>query len=92
MGKHRLINCAVELMRGAEAIPEYISLPQQEVFDIEYWLIEESKLQRMPKEKEFGRNAVVVIGGGAGIGQAVCHRVAQERAHAVVVVSETRCD
>jgi len=78
-------NCAVEVMRGAEAISEYDALPQQEAFDIEYWLLEEAKLQRMPKEKEFARNVVVVIGGGSGIGKAVCHRVAEEGAHVVVV-------
>jgi rhamnose utilization protein RhaD (predicted bifunctional aldolase and dehydrogenase) len=48
-------NCAVEVMRGAEAIDEYIALPQQEAFDIEYWLLEEAKLQRMPAEKELAR-------------------------------------
>jgi len=78
-------NCAVEVMRGAEAISEYIALPQQEAFDIEYWALEEAKLQRMPIEKEFARNVVVVIGGGSGIGKAVCHRVAKEGAHVVVV-------
>lgn len=78
-------NCAVEVMRGSEAISEYISLPQQEAFDIEYWLLEEAKLQRMPAEKEFARNVVVVIGGGSGIGKAVCHRVAKEGAHVVAV-------
>src|SRR5690349_23868670 len=45
-------NCAIEVMRGAETIDKYISLPQQEAFDIEYWLLEEAKLQRMPAEKE----------------------------------------
>ena len=77
-------NCAVEVMRGAEAISKYIALPQQEAFDIEYWALEEAKLQRMPAEKEFARNVVVVIGGGSGIGKAVCHRVAKEGAHVVV--------
>ena len=48
-------NCAVEVMRGAEAIDEYIALPQQEAFDIEYWLLEEAKLKRMPAEKELAR-------------------------------------
>ncbi len=47
-------NCAVEVMRGAEAIDEYIALPQQEAFDIEYWLLEEAKLQRMPRGKGTG--------------------------------------
>src|SRR5206468_12142700 len=48
-------NCAVEVMRGAEAIEEYTTLPLQEAFDIEYWLLEEAKLQRMPPEKELAR-------------------------------------
>jgi hypothetical protein len=46
-------NAAVEVMRGAEALGGYIALPQQEAFDIEYWKLEEAKLQRMPPEKEF---------------------------------------
>ncbi len=78
-------NCAVEVMRGAEAISEYIALPQQEAFDIEYWALEEAKLQRMPAEKEFARNVVIVVGAGSGIGKAVAHRVAKEGAHVVCV-------
>jgi len=76
-------NCAVEVMRGAEAMDEYIALPQQEAFDIEYWLLEEAKLKRMPPEKELQRNVVIVIGAGNGIGRAVAHRVAREGAHVV---------
>jgi rhamnulose-1-phosphate aldolase/alcohol dehydrogenase len=76
-------NCAVEVMRGAEAIDEYIALPQQEAFDIEYWLLEEAKLKRMPPEKELARNVVLVIGAGNGIGKAVAHRLAKEGAHIV---------
>jgi NAD(P)-dependent dehydrogenase (short-subunit alcohol dehydrogenase family) len=76
-------NCAVEVMRGAEAIDEYIALPQQEAFDIEYWLLEEAKLKRMPPEKEMARNVVIVVGAGNGIGRAVAHRVAKEGAHVV---------
>ncbi len=76
-------NAAVEVMRGAEAVSQYISLPQQEAFDIEYWLLEEAKLKRMPAEKELARNIVVVIGAGSGIGKAVAHRVAREGAHVV---------
>jgi NAD(P)-dependent dehydrogenase (short-subunit alcohol dehydrogenase family) len=76
-------NCAVEVMRGAEAIDEYIALPQQEAFDIEYWLLEEAKLKRMPPEKELQRNVVLVIGAGNGIGRATALRVAREGAHVV---------
>jgi rhamnulose-1-phosphate aldolase/alcohol dehydrogenase len=76
-------NCAVEVMRGAEAIDEYVSLPQQEAFDIEYWLLEEAKLKRMPPEREFARSVVVVIGAGNGIGKAVAHLLGKEGAHVV---------
>jgi rhamnulose-1-phosphate aldolase/alcohol dehydrogenase len=74
---------AIEVMRAAEAISEYQGLPRQEAFDIEYWLLEEAKLQRMPPEKELARNVVVVIGAGSGIGKATAHRVAREGAHVV---------
>lgn len=75
--------CAVEVMRGAEAIDKYIALPQQEAFDIEYWLLEEAKLKRMPPEKELARRIVVVVGAGNGIGKATALRVAREGAHVV---------
>jgi rhamnulose-1-phosphate aldolase/alcohol dehydrogenase len=78
-------NCAVEVMRGAEAIDKYIALPQQEAFDIEYWLLEEAKLQRMPAEKELARQVVVVIGAGSGIGKETAHRIVKEGAHLVCV-------
>ena len=78
-------NCAVEVMRGAEAIDEYISLPQQEAFDIEYWLLEEAKLKRMPAEKELARQVVVVIGAGSGIGKETAHRLVKDGAHIVCV-------
>ena len=78
-------NCAVEVMRGAEAIDEYIALPQQEAFDIEYWLLEEAKLQRMPAEKSLARQVVCVVGAGSGIGKEVAHRIAKEGAHIVCV-------
>jgi rhamnulose-1-phosphate aldolase/alcohol dehydrogenase len=74
---------AIEVMRSSEAISEYQGLPRQEAFDIEYWLLEEAKLNRMPPEKEMARNAVVVIGAGSGIGKATAHRVAREGAHVV---------
>src|SRR5437773_12577329 len=78
-------NCAVEVMRGAEAIDKYIALPQQEAFDIEYWLLEEAKLKRMPAEKELARQILVVIGAGSGIGKETGHRLVMEGAHIVSV-------
>lgn len=78
-------NCAIEVMRGAEAIDEYEAMDQQEAFDIEYWNLEEAKLRRLPPEKELDRQVVVVIGAGAGIGQATAHRVVKEGAHVVCV-------
>jgi NAD(P)-dependent dehydrogenase (short-subunit alcohol dehydrogenase family) len=76
-------NCAVEVMRGAEAVGQYIALPRQEAFDIEYWLLEEAKLKRMPAEKTLARHVVAVIGAGSGIGKSVAHRIAKEGAHVV---------
>lgn len=77
--------CAIEVMRGAEAIDEYIALPRQEAFDIEYWALEEAKLKRMPPEKELERRVVVVIGAGSGIGKETAHRIAKEGAQIVAV-------
>jgi len=77
--------CAVEVMRGAEAIDRYIALPQQEAFDIEYWLLEEAKLKRMPAEKELARQVVIVVGAGSGIGKETAHRLVKEGAHLVCV-------
>jgi phosphoglycerate dehydrogenase-like enzyme len=74
-------NCAVEVMRGAEAIGEYVALPQQEAFDIEYWLLEEAKLKRMPPERELAGRVVVVVGAGSGIGRVAAARLASEGAH-----------
>ena len=76
---------AIQVMRASEAISEYQGLPRQEAFDIEYWLLEEAKLQRMPPEKELARNVVIVVGAGSGIGKATAHRVAKEGAHVVCV-------
>jgi rhamnulose-1-phosphate aldolase/alcohol dehydrogenase len=74
---------AIEVMRAAESVSSYQGLPRQEAFDIEYWALEEAKLQRMPPEKELARNVVVVIGAGSGIGKAIAQRVAREGAHVV---------
>lgn len=76
---------AIEVMRASEAISEYQGLPRQEAFDIEYWLLEEAKLKRMPPEKEFARHVVLVIGAGSGIGKATAHRMAREGAQVVCV-------
>ncbi len=73
--------CAIDVMLGAEAINEYVSLSQQEAFDIEYWLLEEAKLRRMPPEKELARQIVGVVGAGSGIGKGVAVRLADEGAH-----------
>jgi rhamnulose-1-phosphate aldolase/alcohol dehydrogenase len=78
-------NCAVEVMRGAEAIDEYEAMDQQEAFDIEYWSLEEAKLRRMPPEKELDRQIHVVVGAGAGIGKEAAHRLVREGAHIVCV-------
>jgi NAD(P)-dependent dehydrogenase (short-subunit alcohol dehydrogenase family) len=72
-------------MRGAEAIDSYVALPQQESFDIEYWQLEEAKLQRMPAEKELAGQVVIVIGAGSGIGKETAHRLVAEGAHLVCV-------
>ena len=78
-------NCAVEVMRGAEALGGYINLPQQEAFDIEYWQLEEAKLRRMPPEQELARQVIAVVGAGSGIGKETAHRLAREGASVVCV-------
>ena len=77
---------AINVMRGAEAISEYTSLPRQEAFNIEYWLLEEAKLQRMPKEKPLSRKVAIVTGAGGGIGQAIADKMVAEGA--VVVFTD----
>jgi rhamnulose-1-phosphate aldolase/alcohol dehydrogenase len=77
--------CAIQVMRGAEAIGRYSALPQQEAFDIEYWLLEEAKLKRMPPEKELARRVIAVIGAGSGIGKELAHRVSREGAQVACV-------
>lgn len=72
--------CAVEVMRGAEAVSKYTALPRQEAFDIEYWALEEAKLKRMPPEKELARQIAVVVGAGSGIGRAAIKRLVEEGA------------
>jgi rhamnulose-1-phosphate aldolase/alcohol dehydrogenase len=71
---------AIEVMRGAEAVSRYTALPRQEAFDIEYWLLEEAKLKRMPPEAELSRRIVAVVGAGSGIGREVVGRLLREGA------------
>lgn len=75
---------AINVMRGAEAITEYTSLPRQEAFDIEYWLLEEAKLQRMPAEKPLSRKIAIVTGGAGGIGKAIADKLVAEGANVVL--------
>ncbi|NTW98055.1 MAG: bifunctional rhamnulose-1-phosphate aldolase/short-chain dehydrogenase, partial [Oscillochloris sp.] len=76
---------AIEVMRGAETIDSYVALPMQDAFDIEYWLLEEAKLQRMPPEQELARQVIAVVGAGSGIGRELAQRLAREGAHVVCV-------
>ncbi|WP_454796782.1 bifunctional rhamnulose-1-phosphate aldolase/short-chain dehydrogenase [Novosphingobium lindaniclasticum] len=66
---------AINVMRGAEAIGDYIALDEQEAFDIEYWLLEEAKLQRMPAPKPLVGRVALVTGGAGGIGAATAARL-----------------
>jgi rhamnulose-1-phosphate aldolase/alcohol dehydrogenase len=82
---------AINVMRGAEAISAYTSLPRQEAFDIEYWLLEEAKLQRMPKEQPLSRKVALVTGAGGGIGKAIADKLAEEGANVVLTdIAEDR--
>ncbi|CAN5535746.1 bifunctional rhamnulose-1-phosphate aldolase/short-chain dehydrogenase [soil metagenome] len=75
---------AIEVMRGAEAASVYEALPEKEAFDIEYWLLEEAKLQRMPAEKEMARKIVLLIGAGPGIGRQTAERLLAQDATVVI--------
>ena len=77
---------AINVMHGAEAISEYTSLPRQEAFNIEYWLLEEAKLQRMPKPKSLSGKIAMVTGSAGGIGKAISRKFVEEGA--VVVLND----
>ncbi len=66
---------AINVMKGAEAVSKYISLPLQEAFDIEYWLLEEAKLQRQPPEQLLSRKVALITGAGGGIGSAIAQKI-----------------
>jgi rhamnulose-1-phosphate aldolase/alcohol dehydrogenase len=75
---------AINVMKGAEAISSYTSLPRQEAFNIEYWLLEEAKLQRMPKPKPLSGRIALVTGSAGGIGKAIAKKFAAEGACVVL--------
>jgi len=81
---------AINVMKGAEAISSYTSLPRQEAFDIEYWLLEEAKLQRMPKPKPLSGRIALVTGSAGGIGKAIARKFIEEGA--VVVLNDMNAE
>ena len=70
---------AINVMRGASSVSRYVGLAEQEAFDIEYWLLEEAKLQRMPKPKSLAGRVALITGGAGGIGQAIAARADRRR-------------
>ena len=75
---------AIHVMRGASSISKYCALPEQEAFDIEYWLLEEAKLQRMPKPKKLAGRIAFITGGAGGIGTAIAKNLLTQGACVVL--------
>ncbi|MER8534919.1 bifunctional rhamnulose-1-phosphate aldolase/short-chain dehydrogenase [Mesorhizobium sp. M1005] len=75
---------AINVMRGGSTVSTYVGLPDQEAFDIEYWLLEEAKLQRLPKPKALAGQIALVTGGAGGIGRATANRLLREGACVVL--------
>jgi rhamnulose-1-phosphate aldolase/alcohol dehydrogenase len=80
---------AIRVMRGASAVDEYLGLPEQEAFDIEYWALEEAKLRRQPAAKPLAGRIALITGGAGGIGRAIAERLLADDACVVLLDNDT---